>query len=48
MIPVTRFLLRPAGTFTAAGAQAADLPAKAQLVESVGAPRPCVTSRKSK
>jgi hypothetical protein len=48
MKPVQRVLLGSAGIFTVAGAQAADLPAKAKPVEYVRAPRPCVTSKKSK
>jgi hypothetical protein len=48
MKPVRRFLLGWAGIFTVAGAQAADLPAKAQPIDDVKAPKPCVTSKKSK
>ena len=48
MIPVTRFYLGRRVSLTVAGAEAADLPAKAQPVEYVRAPRPCVTSIKSK
>jgi hypothetical protein len=49
MRPVKRVLLgSAAGIFTVAGAQAADLPTKAQPVEYVRAPRPCATSIKSK
>jgi hypothetical protein len=49
MRPVKRVLMgSAAGIFTVAGAQATDLPTKAQPVEYVTAPRPCVTSIKSK
>jgi hypothetical protein len=49
MRPVMRVLLGSAAAiFTVSGAQAADLPTKAQPVEYVRAPRPCVTSIKSK
>jgi hypothetical protein len=55
MRPVKRILLGSAAGISAAGAQAADLPTKAQPVEYVKArgvysraPRPCVTSTKSK
>jgi hypothetical protein len=48
MRPVKRVLLgSAAGIFTVSGAQAADLPAKAQPAEYVRAPRPCQTSKKS-
>jgi hypothetical protein len=49
MRPIKRVLLgSAAGIYTVAGAQAADLPTKAQPVEYVRAPRPCITSIKSK
>jgi hypothetical protein len=48
MKPVKRVLLGSAAGIKVAGAQAADVPAKAQPVEYVRAPRPCVTSEKSK
>jgi hypothetical protein len=48
MSPMKRVLLgSAAGIYTVAGAQAADLPTKAQPVEYVRAPRPCQTSKKS-
>jgi hypothetical protein len=47
MIPVI-LVGSAAGVSTVAGAQAADLPVKAQPVEYVRAPRPCITSIKSK
>jgi hypothetical protein len=46
MRPLKILLGSAAGIFT--GAQAADLPAKAQPIEYVRAPGPCLTSIKSK